>query len=195
MTSLQLALLLAAAAGAASTALAAALALLFYRGSGGDSKCPPPELPLSLEPATKPGRRLALLLLTALCSGRCRRARARVEPAAAAAAAASSSSSHQQTDDEPPPSLAAEEAWPWRERCFGPASRALYTIYEEEPCDDAETEKEGQEEARREEQAEVETPYYTPPASPPPLHLHCSVASASVEDCASDTVDVCFITP
>ncbi|RLN22872.1 uncharacterized protein C2845_PM07G36050 [Panicum miliaceum] len=117
---------------AAASALAAAL-ILFCQSRRESRKRPPPELPLSQEPtaavvltkASRSRQLLVLILLTMLCFCSCSEGRqsARVEPASQAQ------------------SSSREERW------LGPASRALYTIDEDDEPQD-------------------ETPFYTPAASP-----------------------------
>uniref|UniRef100_A0A0A9CFF1 Uncharacterized protein n=1 Tax=Arundo donax TaxID=35708 RepID=A0A0A9CFF1_ARUDO len=159
---------LAAAAAAFAVGLLLLLYLLWRRGGRIFKRPLPPELPLSrgdprpLPCPTKRSRCRVHQLLLMLCSGR---RRARVEPAS--------------TPNSAEPSPAEEEVAAWRERWFGPASRALYTIHEED-----EVESTGGE--RREEEPEpepdLETPFYTPPASPPQL---ISAPAPAAEDAAS----------
>lgn len=114
-----------------------------------------PELPLShpstASPPTKHKQTCLTLLLT-LCSGR-RRRRARVEPASANPAEAS-----------PAAAVEVDDVARW----FGPASRALYTIDEEDEDEERPP-------------SELETPFYTPPVSPPRLGAQSPPAASSVE--------------
>lgn len=145
-------ILLAAAASALAVGLVAATLLLLFRRRW-SSKRPPSQLPISEPPlpmAKKYRRcqRLRQLLLLLLCS----RHRTRVEPASANSAGSSPAPDAQGEQAAPGP---VEDVATWRERWFGPTSRALYTI-DEESSSDGESEDQ-----------EPETPFYTPPASPP----------------------------
>ncbi|KAK8454529.1 hypothetical protein SEVIR_5G471101v4 [Setaria viridis] len=143
---------------AAASALAAALILfcVHNRRESRKRRPPAPELPLSQQvPTAVPAKtsrssHLVVLLMIMLCPWR--RQRARIEPAAASDSQADSS----------PAAAAAEGVASWTERWFGPASRALYTIDEEDGEDgDSEEQQEEQEQAEP-----PDTPFYTPVASP-----------------------------